>query len=45
MLWEILAEQAFGEFVSGEFDEPSFLHLLIPRKALKLLLETPAPHD
>ena len=40
VLWEKLAEQAFTELVSEEFDEPNFLHHLISRKALKSWMET-----
>ena len=40
-----LAEQAFRELYifRRSFYEPSFLHLLISRKALRSLMETPAP--
>lgn len=45
VLCEKLAEQASREFYSFTLDEPNFVHLLIPRKALKSSLEASAPGD
>ena len=42
-----LIEQVFRylDVSRSKFYEADFLHLLIPRKALKSLMETSAPHD
>ena len=33
------------DIFSRKFYEPQFMHLIIPRKALKSIIETYAPHD